>query len=330
MKLLISILLIAVMSNKSFSQTPVADKPLLSPKELPGKGLAQYDFFYAGEGKMHNMYIIKGGQIAWAYNDTATTKGEISDAVLMTNGNILFAHQYGITLIDADKKVLWHRDAPKGHEIHTAQPIGKKYVVYVENGDTGRVKVVNVITDETVKEFMIPVGNTKGVHGQFRHARLTKKGTLLVAHMDMGVVAEYNFDGKQLNTIKVPGVWGVTSLANGSIITCGKGVVRIISPKGDSLWGCVIKDISGYTMPSSQLAIIRPNGNIVINDWFNQWNGAKVDKDNLPVQFLEITPDKKPVWALREWEKPNLGPATIIQFLDDKNIAEKVFFGNIK
>ena len=83
MKLLVSILLIAVMGNNSFSKTPVADKLQLSPKDLPGKGLAQYDFFYAGEGKTHNMYIIKAGQIVWAYHDTATNKGEISDAVIV-------------------------------------------------------------------------------------------------------------------------------------------------------------------------------------------------------------------------------------------------------
>jgi hypothetical protein len=74
-----------------------ATEKLLAPEVLPGKGPAEFDFFYAGEAKNRNMYIVKGGKIVWQYIDTVG-KGEISDAVLMTNGNILFAHQFGITL----------------------------------------------------------------------------------------------------------------------------------------------------------------------------------------------------------------------------------------
>ena len=31
------------------------------PATLPGKGLAQHDFFYAGEQKQHQMFIIRKG-----------------------------------------------------------------------------------------------------------------------------------------------------------------------------------------------------------------------------------------------------------------------------
>jgi hypothetical protein len=330
MKSLIFITILAALSLDALSQTvnPLEKEPL-APAVLPGKGLAQYDFFYAGEGKTQNMYIVRKGQIVWEYKDTVT-KGEISDAVLMTNGNILFAHQFGVTLINKDKKVLWHYDAPPAHEVHTAQPVGKKHVVFVQNGDTAKVFVINIVTGKTVKEFIIPVANAKNVHGQFRHARLTDKGTLLVSHMDMGKVCEYDINGKELSSITVPGIWGAEPLANGNILTCGRGVIREITPKGDTTWMYAIKEIPGYTITSSQLAIRRPNGNIVVNDWFNQWSG-KTDKSNLPVQFIELTPDKKIVWALRSWTEPyNLGPATIIQFLDDKRISEKVSFGNIK
>lgn len=325
---LISILFVGGFTGFPQTITPGAQKQL-APKVLPGKGLKQYDFFYAGEGKAENMYIVRNGQIAWSYKDTVT-KGEISDAVLMTNGNILFAHQYGITLINADKKVLWHYNVPNGHEVHTAQPIGKKYVVFVENGDTARVFVVNIITGKTVKEFIIPTGNRKSVHGQFRHARLTNKGTLLVTHMDMGKVCEYDINGKELSSINVPGVWGAEPLANGNILTCGKGGVIEIDPNGDTTWMYAMKEIPDYTMASSQLAVKRPNGNIVVNDWFNQWSG-KIDSNNLPVQFIEVTPENKIVWALSSWTEPyNLGPATTIQFLDDNRISENVSFGNIK
>ena len=193
-----------------------------TPAVIPGKGLAEFDFFYAGEAKDRNMYIVRDGKIAWSYIDTLG-RGEISDAVLMTNGNILFAHQYAITLISSDKKVLWNYETPKGCEIHTAQPIGKDRLVYVQNGDTAKVVVMNIPTNKIEKQFALPVGNPKSVHGQFRHARLTSKGTLMVAHMDMGKVCEYDSNGKQLWTADVPGVWGVDPLKNGNILICGHG-----------------------------------------------------------------------------------------------------------
>jgi hypothetical protein len=39
------------------------------------------------------------------------------------------------------------------------------------------------------------------------------------------------------------------------------------------------------------------------------------------VQLIEVTPDKKVVWALRDWE--TLGPASSTQLLDEPGIPEK-------
>jgi hypothetical protein len=49
-------------------------------QDLPGKGLAQHDFLYAGEAPDRNIYMVRGGKIIWSYSDPAG-KGEISDAL---------------------------------------------------------------------------------------------------------------------------------------------------------------------------------------------------------------------------------------------------------
>ena len=125
------------------------------------------------------MYRVQKGLITWKYEDP-NSKGEISDAVLLSNGNILFAHQFGVTLISPDKKVIWNHDAPPKTEIHTALPIGKEHVLFIQNGDPAKCVVMNIVSGKTEKEFVLPVGNAKSTHGQFRHARLTDAGTLLV------------------------------------------------------------------------------------------------------------------------------------------------------
>jgi hypothetical protein len=50
-----------------------------------------------------------------------------------------------------------------------------------------------------------------------------------------------------------------------------------------------------------------------------------------PVQAIEISPDKKILWALRSWTgDTNLGPATTMQMLDDPLLKEKLHFGSIR
>jgi hypothetical protein len=49
------------------------------------------------------------------------------------------------------------------------------------------------------------------------------------------------------------------------------------------------------------------------------------------VQALEVTPDKKVVWALRALGNPlDLGPSTTIQLLDQPGVPEAVHFGDLK
>jgi outer membrane protein assembly factor BamB len=285
-----------------------------APAILPGNGLAQHDFFYAGEAKQERMFIVRNGEVVWSY--THNGRGEISDAVLMTNGNILFAHQFGVTEISADKKVLWNHDAPTNTEIHTADPIGTNRVWFIQNGDPARFIVIDKATDKIEREFVLPVRNPKGVHGQFRHARLTDAGTILVAHMDLGKAAEYDWDGKELWAKEVPGIWSATPLKNGNVLVASNhGFVRELNRQGEIVWEWTPADAPGYRITNLQLAVRLPGGNTMINNWFNQWSG-QIDPDNPPVQVIEVTPDKKIVWALSSWSPPaDLGPATTIQIL---------------
>lgn len=304
------------------------DKPAF-PATLPGRGLEQHDFFYAGEAKAQDMYIIQKGKIAWDYHGTG--KGEISDAILLPNGSILFAHQFGVTWIDADKKVLWNYDAPPQTEIHTAQPIGTDRVLFIRNGDPAMVFVANRVTGKMDLEFPLPVKNPKATHGHFRHARLTDAGTLLVAHLDMQKVAEYDVTGKEIWSVS-PGIptWSASRLKNGDTLISGGKTVREVNSKGATVWEFTSDDVPAYRFDSIQIATRLANGNTLINSWINQWEG-KSDPKTAPVQALEVTPEKKVVWALRAVGAPiDLGPSTTLQLLDEPNRFETAHFGSLK
>jgi outer membrane protein assembly factor BamB len=299
-----------------------------SVQALPGKGLAEHDFLYAGESKNRRVFIVRKGRVVWSYDDPAG-RGEISDAVLLSDGSLLLAHQYAVKLISPEKKVLWNLDAPKGTEIHTAMPIGHEHVLYVQNGDPAKVRVVNITTGETKKEFPLPVGNPKNTHGQFRHARLTGSGTLLVAHMDLNKVCEYNADGKEVWSFPCDGPWGATPLKNGNTLIVDRRGIREVTHRGETVAAFMREDAQPYKLGSLQLAWRLPNGNTLINNWVNEWSGP-IDRTNPPVQAVELTPDKQVVWVLRSWVEPDLGPATTIQILDQPEAPENVSFGDIR
>jgi len=322
LKMLATLAFVAVSTGLS-AQAPAA------AVSLPGKGLSQHDFMYAGESHERNIFIVRGGKIVWSYSDPAG-KGEISDAVMLSNGNILFAHQFGVTEITPEKKVVWNYNPPAGHEVHTAVPIGKDRVLYIQNGDPALLRVVNIVTGATEKEIVLKTRQPSSTHGQFRHARLTSQGTLLVAHMDLNKVVEYDSNGNELWSFPGIGVWGVTPLKNGNVLITDRQGVREVTRRGDTVWSWAPADTPGYKFSSLQQAWRLANGNTVINNWVNEWS-AKASELAGTLQAIEVTPAKQVVWALASWTgHENLGPATTIQSLDEPSAPEDVHFGEFK
>ena len=182
---------------------------MLQAQPTPDESLARHNFFYAGQSKQRRMFIVRDGQVAWSYSDQLK-KGEISDAILMSDGHILVAHQYGIAEVDANGNTLWSYAAPQGTEIHTIQPIGRQHVVFVQNGQPAKVVVMQIPSTSIVREFTLPVAEKGSVHGQFRNARLSSRGTLLVANMGLGCIQEYTSDGKEVDR------WGNMNVDIGS------------------------------------------------------------------------------------------------------------------
>ena len=292
--------------------------------------LARHDFLYAGESHHRRIFLVRGGKVVWSF-DEPDAKGEISDAVMLSNGNILFAHQFAVEEITPEKKVVWRYDVPAGHEVHTAVPIGLDRVLYIQNGNPALLRVVNIRTGAVEKELPLVTKNPASTHGQFRHARLTPNGTLLVAHMDLNRVVEYDEEGKEIWAFPGVGIWGVTPLDNGNVLITDRMGVREVNRRGDAVWSWSPADAPQYKFDNLQQAWRLPNGNTVINNWVNEWSTANIPAEAL--QAIEVTPEKKVVWVLKCWDNPNLGPATTLQFLDGpvaNSRPEDAHFGDIR
>ncbi len=290
--------------------------------------LSRHDFFYAGESKRPRMYIVKDGQVAWEHV-ASDRRGEISDAILFTDGNMLIAHQYGLAEITPERTYKWTYDAPKGCEIHTVQPIGEDKVVFVQNGKPAKVIVMEIASQRVLREFPLPILETGSVHSQFRNARLTSRGTLLVANSKLDYVGEYDSDGNEIARWDMPGPWSVSEVGNsGNLLMVGRGsTIREVDRQGNIVCERVLKE-SGVN--SAQKAVRLKNGNTIVNSWFNEWGKTPLDSANAPLQAIEINPAGEVVWTLCSWRNPDLGPSTTIQPLDQAIDRNKLFFGEFK
>ena len=286
--------------------------------------LNRHDFFYAGQSKQRRMFIVKDGQVSWAYQD-GLKRGEISDAVLMSDGHILVAHQYGVAEVTQDQQTVWSYSAPEGTEIHTIQPIGTSHVVFVQNGRPAKAVVMEIPSCHIVREFELPTNEKGSVHGQFRNARLSQRGTLLIANMALGCIHEYNSLGQEVDRWGGFLPWSVQELPKGNLLITGrKGHIQEINRQGQTVWEM---NTTEYGVTQPQKTVRLKDGGHLINNWYNEWNKEPMDTTNAPVQAIEVDQNGKVVWQLRAWKDPDLGPSTTIQLLSEPVKRENLFFG---
>jgi len=298
-------------------------------KILPGKGLKQHPFLYVGEWDTRHpeaqlMSIVRNGKVDWQTSIPLHTASggaeEFDDCTMLSNGNIVYACMSGAGIITPEKKIIWEFKCPEGTETHSCQPIGKDSVLMVLNGNPAKVLIINTATNKILKEIKIPT-TTTNTHVQYRHVRITQKGTIMVPLMAENKVVEFNQEGKEIWSVSSKWPWAAIRLHNGNTLISGdgNGYTREVNPAGEIVWELTQADVP-FKIYNSQTANRLANGNTVICNWCGGDN--KTEEWVGTVQVFEVTPDKKVVWALSSWDKPDLGPCTYIQLLDEPGNPE--------
>ena len=322
--------------NLLLSRFTASDVPSLGPGEQPvdrswvdpvnapdwpGGGIARHPMLYAGEG-YNNILLVNGGKVVWNY--FAGPKGEIDDVWLLSNGHILFAHQFGVSEVTAQKQIVWHYEPPLGTEVHSCQPIGLNKVLMVQNGLPPKLIIIDKKTNKIEEEHALPaesLTDAKTVHPQFRRIRMTAQGTFLLPFLKMNKVIEYDRHFNPIWTYDIPSPWAAARLHNGNTLITDEHdkLVREVNSKGETVW-----ELSQANLPANvvlhnlQTAERLADGNTVI---FSSTGGVQREDRTNAIQVLEVTMDKKLVWVLQDWK--NLGPATTAQFLDQPGKPER-------
>ncbi|MEG2236826.1 MAG: hypothetical protein RRY13_04130 [Akkermansia sp.] len=255
-------------------------------------------------------------EIEWSY----PIADEVSDAVLLPNGNILHSVKTeGIQEIKPNytsgkgAEIIWKWTAPlldgKRGEVHTCQPLPNQKILIGESHDNKSfIREIDRKTGNTLKTIELP--NLGSAHSTFRQIRKTNAGTYLVTQQQNGGKAlEFDSSGKLIRSFP-DGRYVALRLPNGNtLIACGDAHRIIeVSPDHQIVW-----EVKQNDLPNISLGFVAglqrlPNGNTILCNWGGHGNtkGPAV---------LEITPDKKVIWSIAP-SIPN--KVSSIQILDPK------------
>ena len=288
--------------------------PAMESRVYPGEGLRQHPMVYIGEG-CNTIFVVDQGKIVWTY---ATGKGwEYDDVWLLSNGNVLFTRMSYVAEVTPDKQVVWRHDCPKGHEVHTVQPLGPDRVLYVENGLPPRLRVVNTRTGATEVDHELEAKSATDagtVHAQFRRARMTSAGTYLIPYLELGKVVEYDQAFRQVWSYAIASPWAAVRLRNGNTLITDErdALTREVNPQGQTVWEIKLSELPPHLIEGGSQSCARlHNGDTVLCSRGAGGQGC---------QLVEVNPRKEVVWALYDWR--HLGPASGIQLLDEPGIPE--------
>jgi hypothetical protein len=264
------------------------------------------------------------GEVEWEFSN----KHDVHDLHLLPNGNIL-THTSHTTVVEVNraKQIVWRYEAkPKtGYtgkvEVHAFQRLGDGRTMVAESGNA---RIVEVDAKGTiVKEIPLTVNNPHP-HRDTRMVRKLANDNYLVCHEGDGCVREYDGAGKVVweyaldlgGRPRSPGhgpeghgveVFGAVRLPNGNTLIAGGNNNRVleVNRKGDIVWQIDQKELPGIMLAWVTTLQVLPNGNIVIGN-------CHAGPEN--PQLIELTRDKKVVWAFRDFKNfgNNLAAAQVL------------------
>jgi hypothetical protein len=333
----------ACLSGGCHHQRGGAGVPLGSAR-LSSTGLDRHDALYCGEWQLTNpgetMYLVKGGKVVWSH--AIPDKDELGDCTMSSTGRVLFARKsYGAQEIEPDLKagqggkVLWEYLEDPGTEVHSVQPVGLDKVLVMQNGTPAKLMLINKAaaaschsSDPCVERTWTPESHGS-THGMFRHVRMLANGHLLVPYTGGGQhrVVEY-LPESELKPVweydDAPSPWAAVRLKNGNTLISGNHnkYVREVTADKKVVWELTQQDVPGIPLYTLQEATRLANGNTLINNWCGG-GLPKAEWAKACVQVFEVTPDKKVVWQVKQWDSPNLGPGSSTQLLDEPGVPER-------
>ncbi|MDR3620571.1 MAG: PQQ-binding-like beta-propeller repeat protein [Paludisphaera borealis] len=240
-------------------------------------------------------------------------KSQVHDLQLLPNGNIL-THTGAATVVEINpaKEIVWsYTSVPRSGyngpiEVHAVQRLDDGLTMIAE---TGNRRIIEVNREGKIVHSVDLKVEKPDSHRDTRLVRKLANGHYLVCQELDGAVHEYAPDGAIVWSYRLdldgrpatPGhdghgteVFGALRLASGNtLIATGNGNRVIeVDPAGQVVWSIGHDELPGIHLKWVTSLAELPNGHIVFGN-------THAGPDN--PQLIEVTRDKKVVWALRNF-----------------------------
>jgi len=277
-------------------------------RKLPGKGRK-----VLGSDKGQVGLVGEDGGVGWSF----PLRAEVHDIHQLAEGRFLLpVARDKVAEVDSNGKVLWSYQAAKVPEnrqhieIHAVQRLKDGTTLVAESGN----RRLAIVDQEGRVSHSIPLTiDNPNPHRDTRLVRQTPEGTFLVCHEGDGMVREYDQKGKVIWSHKLDlagrprsgghgpeghgtEVYGAWRTTKGSTwIACGNGNRVIeLDPKGKEVWSLEQKEIPGIVLAWVTMLHLLPDGNVIVG---NCHAGPEQP------QLIEVTRDKKLVWAFHNFKQ---------------------------
>lgn len=224
------------------------------------------------------------GEVVWEHK-----AGNIHDAWLLPNGNVLFADG-NVTEVTRGHEVVWtyKPENQKGGGAYSCQrlPDGKTVV-----GENASGRVVEVDGEGKVVFAVQTRFESQNDHHHMRMARKLANGNYLVCHSGDNVVREYRPDGTTAWEKKTKALaFAAVRLPGGNTMVSSLDQVTEYDPEGREVWEFRKGDVPGVLIQNMTGIQVLPGGNLVAGCY-----GAYT-KEGEGTGMFEVTRDKRLVW----------------------------------
>lgn len=224
------------------------------------------------------------GDVLWEHK-----AGNVHDAWLLPNGNVLFADG-NITEVTREHQVVfeYRPEIQEGGGAYSCQRLTNGNTVVGENA-SGRVVEVDK-NGKVVFSMMTRYGHTDA-HHHMRMVRKLANGNYLVSHSQAKILREYRPDGttaweKPTKAL----VFAAVRLVNGNTLASTLDQITEYDKGGNEVWEFKKTDVPDVTIQNITGIHVLPNGHIVAGCY------SAYTQDGQGTGMFEITRDKKLVW----------------------------------
>ncbi|WP_164102380.1 beta-propeller domain-containing protein [Candidatus Laterigemmans baculatus] len=241
---------------------------------------------------------------AWVNADNTTRWKKpieaIHDCQLLDNGHVLYQSSFqNVIEVDGQGREVWRYEVAAvppatRAEIHAFRRLPNGRTMIAESGNRRIVEVDGA--GEIQHSIPLAVDNPDP-HRDTRLVRPTPAGTYLVCHEADRMVREYDRQGNVIWTHPIgTEVYSAVRLENGNTLIGSGGGHRVVevTPTGKEVWSIEEEELPGVRLAWVTLVERLPSG----NTWIVNCHAGPENP-----QILEVTPEKKIVWTMRDFDR---------------------------